>query len=344
MIKQHVDNVKLLFNDVGSGSRHAPHAVFNKFSAIEHGGNVLSMIKACDSRMAGYFLASRRLLRLQRTLENMVVSDEWRDLKFVGKAKIERIVRGGRFFNQAAALQQVLLPMLTTLRLADQTNNAMPAFVFFMRKTACSLAQSQELLNNQEVFPAGIGDEEDDDEVDDDEVDDDEVDEDKEEEAEQGEDEVEENDVESDEGNEEDDDEVHDVESDDGSDKEDDVVNDEGNAEDDEDVGGSGGMTTGDGQHVLESTSLGATFTRQWERRSQSLFHPCAVAAWMLCPLPSIMKDSTANCTPEDAAALEEVVKVVTRNHPILGKSPAAVAATLAQFNKELRDFRLKAG
>ena len=110
------------------------------------------------------------------------------------------------------------------------------------------------------------------------------------------------------------------------------MVNDEGNAEDDEDVGGSGGMTTGDGQHVLESTSLGATFTRQWERRSQSLFHPCAVAAWMLCPLQSIMKDSTANCTPEDAATLEEVVKVVTRNHPILGKSPAAVAATLVQF------------
>ena len=116
---------------------------------------MLSMIKACDSRMAGYFLASRRLLRLQRTLENMVVSDEWRDLKFVGKAKIEKIVRGGLFFNQASALQQVLLPMLTTLRLADQTKNAMPAFVFFMRKTACSFAQSQELLNDQEVFPAG---------------------------------------------------------------------------------------------------------------------------------------------------------------------------------------------
>ena len=41
VIKQHVDNVKMLFNDVGSGSRHAPHAAFKKYSAIEHGGNML---------------------------------------------------------------------------------------------------------------------------------------------------------------------------------------------------------------------------------------------------------------------------------------------------------------
>jgi len=65
----------------GSGSMHAPYAIFSKYSKQHNQGRKIGLIRAADTRMGGHVIALIRMLRLQTALKNTVTSREFLHLK-----------------------------------------------------------------------------------------------------------------------------------------------------------------------------------------------------------------------------------------------------------------------
>jgi hypothetical protein len=49
--------------------------------------DILGLLRPADTRMAGYFIALHRLLRLQKPLQAVQASFEWQEYKFASKDK-----------------------------------------------------------------------------------------------------------------------------------------------------------------------------------------------------------------------------------------------------------------
>jgi hypothetical protein len=65
----------------GSGSRHAPYAMFMKNSSNFNNGWPIGLVLAAGTRMAGFFYGFHRLLRLKKPLKATITSVQFRDLK-----------------------------------------------------------------------------------------------------------------------------------------------------------------------------------------------------------------------------------------------------------------------
>ena len=65
----------------GSGAMHAPPAMFATQSMSFNKGRKLGLIRAADNRMAGYFIALHRMLRLKKPLQATVASAPWQEMK-----------------------------------------------------------------------------------------------------------------------------------------------------------------------------------------------------------------------------------------------------------------------
>ena len=67
----------------GSGSQHAPYAIFQKYSKIYNNGINIGLIKASETRMGGFAISLQRLLRLKEPLQQAVESNEFIKLKVI---------------------------------------------------------------------------------------------------------------------------------------------------------------------------------------------------------------------------------------------------------------------
>ena len=76
MINQMIKIYRKLYSIFGSGSHHQPHAIFRKSSTM-HFRKFVGMIRAADTRMAGYFIAFARFLRLKTVLKQTINSTEF---------------------------------------------------------------------------------------------------------------------------------------------------------------------------------------------------------------------------------------------------------------------------
>jgi len=62
-----------IYGFFGSGSHHQPHSMFREAS-IEYFGYFVGMLRAADTRMAGYFISFTRFIRLKDVLKNVLNS------------------------------------------------------------------------------------------------------------------------------------------------------------------------------------------------------------------------------------------------------------------------------
>jgi hypothetical protein len=67
-MKHFVNRYRLIYRIFGSGSTHAPYAMFRDQARMFNGGVKIGLIRAADTRMAGYFIAMNRMLRLRDPL------------------------------------------------------------------------------------------------------------------------------------------------------------------------------------------------------------------------------------------------------------------------------------
>ena len=63
-ISQMISIYKKMYSVFGSGSYHSPHAIICRNSQAHFGQNV-GLIRAADTRMAGYFMAFARFIQLK---------------------------------------------------------------------------------------------------------------------------------------------------------------------------------------------------------------------------------------------------------------------------------------
>ena len=64
----------------GSGSHHSTHAIYKRFSKEHFHGKFVGLISAADTRMAGYFIAFARLLRVKNVLKSTIALSEFLNL------------------------------------------------------------------------------------------------------------------------------------------------------------------------------------------------------------------------------------------------------------------------
>jgi Protein of unknown function (DUF 659) len=147
-------NYRRLYRVFGSGSMHAPYAIFRKTAQIFNGGVKIGLIRAADTRMAGYFYALHRMLRLRPALEATVASAEFLGLK-LSKAVVTKavaFVNDKDMWKALYCLLRCLFPALRVLRLADRSDPGFDSLYYFIRRTDLSLEWSKSAFENNEYF------------------------------------------------------------------------------------------------------------------------------------------------------------------------------------------------
>jgi len=145
---------KRRYNTFGSGAIHGAHAIFSTQAKIFNNGKQLGLCRASDTRMAGYFMAMHRDLRLRKALESTVASAAFATLTlkpFAHKAVDD--VKSALHWRQMYYLLRVLFPSLCLLRLADSNRAGMDKVYYYTQKTRAAIERSIDVLDDIENFP-----------------------------------------------------------------------------------------------------------------------------------------------------------------------------------------------
>ena len=144
-----------MYRVFGSGSTHKPHAYFMQHSKMHNKGRRVNLIRASDTRFAGYFYAMHRQLRCRKALESTVYSTAWYGLKqlklIVHRAVID--VKEDLFWKRMFILLRALFPLLKLLRLADSNKPNMDKVCYLLNKARLHLVNSKDDLMNEVLFP-----------------------------------------------------------------------------------------------------------------------------------------------------------------------------------------------
>jgi hypothetical protein len=128
---------KFLYRVFGSGLMHQPYAVFTKeFNKRRK----IGLLCPADTRMAGYFIALHRLLRLQKPLEAAHLSHEWDSYQFPTNCKqqkenITAIVTDPVFWHEVSTIVIGMFPVLQCLPLADSNKAGMDKLYYYVQRT-----------------------------------------------------------------------------------------------------------------------------------------------------------------------------------------------------------------
>ena len=157
MVGELIKIYKKIYSVFGSGSYHQPHAIYKKHS-IQHLYKYVGLIRAADTRMAGYFIAFARLLRVKSVLKATINSKEFIDSKTNSsrnKRKLEwvsRLIENEKLWDNLFVLTKSIFPALRVLRLADRSEAGMHMLYYFWRMAKKSLEDSKESLNDIKSF------------------------------------------------------------------------------------------------------------------------------------------------------------------------------------------------
>lgn len=154
IVQNLIQQQKRRYNTFGSGAIHGAHAIFSVQAKLFNGGKDLGLLRAADTRMAGYFMAMHRDLRQKKALESTVTSAAFRDLQlkpFAQKAADE--VGDKDMWKRMYWLLRVLFPALRILRLADSNSPGMDKVYYYSRKTLAAIENSVDVLDDKNCFP-----------------------------------------------------------------------------------------------------------------------------------------------------------------------------------------------
>lgn len=149
-----VINYRRVYRVFGSGAMHAPYAIFRKQAQTFNGGVKIGLIRAADTRMAGYFYAFHRLLRLRAAVEATISSVEFQSLKLVKPVVLKAIafLKDQNMWNALHCVTRCLFPALRVLRLADRSEPGFDCLNYFLRKTDQSMKWSARSFETLSYF------------------------------------------------------------------------------------------------------------------------------------------------------------------------------------------------
>ena len=241
---------------------HMPHSMFGVESRRRNSGVAVMMIRASDTRMGGHFISLARTYRLKEVFESVISQAKFQDLNIgspLMKSKIVKLVQSKRFWDHLLVCLRSVFSLLKILRLCDKKKPAMDRLFYYVYHTDKSLAQSCTHFNDMEKEVARKDSSLKDEYYRFPSI------------------------MQKKKKN-----QVVDIESDD--DESDDYKTEyaesgneyESDSEEEEEA---------DGKNITESAeSLGSSVLQCWNKRRHLLLHNFAIAAWILSPIPEIMK------------------------------------------------------
>jgi hypothetical protein len=157
LIKNLIDIYKILYGIIGCGSRHSPHAIFKLHTKELNDGVTSGLVRAADTRMAGYFIAFIRLLRLYPAVVSTLQSLEFKKycqenrMKRT-KMKVIEIVITKDFHQAVNSIVVPLKPALKLLRMADTNTPAMDMLYYLALQTRTYLKKFRNPLNRSDLL------------------------------------------------------------------------------------------------------------------------------------------------------------------------------------------------
>ena len=138
-----------------SGANQALYAIFlaNSQEKFQY---KLSLLRGSDNRMASYFYAMARLLRLKDVLITTVHSHEFSKLDLNARAKlVVRDIQNPKFFQAIFVVCSVVFPNLLLLRWCDKSTPVMDVLYHITLRTSAALEQQREQLLEEDLFNLG---------------------------------------------------------------------------------------------------------------------------------------------------------------------------------------------
>ena len=145
---------KKLYSVFVSGSNHSAFAPFSKQAQDLNNGWKIGLIKAADTRMAGYFMALHRSLRLKTALEATICSLPFRDLN-LDHDHMTEIVMNEKRWERIYLILKSTFSALRVLRLADSNSAGMDKLFYLTRQTEKNLERLRHRLNSTKLFGPG---------------------------------------------------------------------------------------------------------------------------------------------------------------------------------------------
>jgi len=142
----------------GSGIYHSSHATFKAKAKEFNNGKDIGLLRASPTRMAGYFYAFARDLRLRRAFVATKSSHTF--IKRTGKKDKEKRaamdIEDTTFWKRMYVLCKATLPALKLLRLADSNKPCMDMVLYYCHQFHDSMTQHLRWLSDDELFPDSI--------------------------------------------------------------------------------------------------------------------------------------------------------------------------------------------
>ena len=98
----------------------------------------LGLIRAADTRMAGYFIAFFRMIRVKDALVSTVASPEWKDYRPSSSKQrsmletVEHFIHNNRMWEGLVILCETIFPCVRVLCLADRNEPAFDRLYYFV--------------------------------------------------------------------------------------------------------------------------------------------------------------------------------------------------------------------
>jgi hypothetical protein len=269
-------NYRRVYRVFGSGSMHGPYAIFQKQAVIFNGGVKLGLIRAADNRMAGYFTAFHRMLRLKPALEATLASADFIGLKLT-KPVVKKVIdflKDPGMWNAMHVLTRCLFPALRVLRLADKSEPGFDCLNYYIRRTDNAMDWSTRSFNAVSYFTTTVRDPETIEDV------------------------------------------LHNGGTPcEGPVEEDEFTSmlaegyDDSDGEGDSDVASINGLP-----YASTGRDLGRNIVTLWNRRKVNMVSDFGIAGWLLAPLQEVMEDVRANRTASDNEAMDRMLKKLYYN------------------------------
>ena len=137
----------------GSGSNHGIYAQFMAQSSLTNRGRAVGLLRGAGTRMALWFYAMMRMIRVRQPLTATIHQQKFVDLSLnetVGAAV--RDIKDDKFWKCCYIVLRAVFPALKLLRYCDKSTPAMDKIFYLSHRTTIALEKSEEFLNDEALF------------------------------------------------------------------------------------------------------------------------------------------------------------------------------------------------
>ena len=122
-------------------------------SAAENKGRPVGLLRGSSTRMASYFYAMMRILRLEKALQATIHQQPFRDLKLNARQKAcVRDIKDDNLFKAMYRLLRAVFPAIRLLRYCDSSKPVMDKVYYLVKRTTAAIERSIEALNDEKLF------------------------------------------------------------------------------------------------------------------------------------------------------------------------------------------------